>query len=135
MNLKNSEVLLTINLAGALASRGRYNAFTKVDENGKKVVAIGRDKDGNIEKSEVIVLQTIQLPSYHDSSLNTKLNNEFVRFAISEDSRPKKSISAGMWKKMPEKVRLKYHIAKYVDDLYPGCEYSYVILEGEDYEN
>ena len=135
MNIKSAEIALTIRLEGRLASRGRYESFVKTDENGKKVISIDRDKDGNIEKNEVIVLKTLQLPSHHESSTNMKLNNEFVRFAISDDSRPKKQISAGMWKKMPEKVRLKFHIAKYVDDLYPGAEYSYVILEGDETED
>jgi hypothetical protein len=118
-------------LAGSISSRGKYNAVNKLDETGKKVVAIERNGAGAIEKNEVIRLQTVQLPSYHDASSNTKLNVDFVKFAISDEGRPK-TISAGMWNKMKPSVRLNLHIKKYADDVFPGCEYSYEIIGGDE---
>lgn len=131
MNYKNAEILLSVTLAGKLTSRGKYNAVNKLDENGKKVVAIERNSVGAIEKNEVIKLQTIQLPSYAESSSNTKLGTAFVNFAISEDGRPK-TISAGMWNKMKPSMRLNIHVKKYAEDMFPGAEYKYEVIEGDE---
>jgi len=131
MNYKNAEILLSVTLAGKLTSRGKYNAVNKLDENGKKVVAIERNSAGAIEKNEVIKLQTVQLPSYAEASSNTKLGTAFVNHAISEDGRPK-TISAGMWNKMKPSVRLNLHVKKYAEDMYPGCEYTYEVIAGDE---
>ena len=131
MNYKNAEILLSINLVGRLSVRGKYDAVNKVDDNGKKVISIDRDKDGNIEKNEVILLKTVQLPSFHDSSLNTKLNSEFVKHAISEDGRPR-TISASMWKKMSDAMKINLHVKAYANDMHPGCKYAYTVISGDD---
>lgn len=124
MNYKTAEIVLTIQLEGRLATRGEYEA--------KKVIAIERNDSGAIEKNEVIRIQTVKLPCFHECSTSVKLNNNFVRHAISDDGRPKRTISAGMWNKMSPSVKVNLHIAKFADDMYPGCEYSYVIIEGDD---
>ena len=131
MNYKNAEILLSISLVGRLAVRGKYEAVNKVDDNGKKVISIDRDKDGNIEKNEVILLKTVQLPSFHESSLSTKLNSDFVKHAISEDARPR-TISAPMWRKMSDAMKLNFHVKAYANDMYPGCKYTYTVISGDD---
>lgn len=133
MSLKNSEVLLTIGLAGAIATRGKYQAINKLDDQGKKVFIIERNPDGGMEKTEALRLKTLQLPSNHDSSLNTKLGSDFVNFAISDDGRPK-SVSAGVWSKMTDMVKLNFHVRKYAEDLHPGQKFSYTVISEEDDE-
>ena len=129
MKYTNAEVSLTINLEGRIALRGNYQASQKVDNDGKKIIAIERDPiTGEQIKAPAIQLRTIQLPKYHDCTSHTVLNNQFVRWALSDDSRPK-DMSAGYWKRMPDKIKIKFHVDKYVKDLFGKVEYKFTILE------
>lgn len=131
MQIKNGKVFLTIELEGRITSRGKYESKQKVDSTGKKVVSIEKDINGTIQRNDVFELRTLQLPSTSKAAFSVTLGSEFVNFAISEESRPKK-ISAPMWAKLPEKARLVFHVKKYAADLYPGHEFSFSIIEGED---
>ncbi len=129
MKYTNAEVSLTVKTEGCIALRGNYQAAQKVDNDGKKIISIERDSITREQiKTPAIQLKTIQLPKYHDCSSHTILNNQFVRWALSDDSRPK-DMSAGYWKRMPDKIKIKFHVDKYVKDLFGKVEYKFTILE------
>ena len=129
MKYINAEISLNVTLVGELATRGRYEIRQKLDDKGNKVYNFEKSAiDGSMVKSPAIQLRTLQLPCYQDCSHHTILNNKFVQWAISDDSKPK-DMSAGYWKRMPEKMKLKFHIDKYVKDLFGSTEYKYTILE------
>ena len=129
MKYINAEIALTCNLGGALAVRGKYDSVVKTDDKGNKIISIERnEKTGEITKAPVYLLRTLQLPSYKECHSSTILNNHFVQWALSDDSKPR-DMSASYWKRMPEKMKLKYHVTKYVHDMFGKCEFKYIILE------
>lgn len=128
MNYKNAEIALTVLLGGALATRGRYASSPKLDDKGKQVYSIEKNTAGEIVKEAVFTLKTIQLPKLCDCTFTNILNNSFVQWAISEESKPRKA-AASYWKNLPEGKKLHYHIKKYVFDLFGEAEFSYTVLE------
>jgi len=128
MNYSNTTIELTINLEARLATRGKYELSTKVDQNGKAVAQIERNADGKMEKSDITRLKTIQLPRYHRCELHTTLGESFCAFAVSDEARPKKTIGAPYWNRLSPKNRLEIAVKQYVSDLYGDVEYSFQIL-------
>ena len=118
MNYTNAEVVLSVDIAGAQATRGSYE-FSKTNVN------YFTTDNGTKEKVPVGTVKTLVAPVYHECSFGVKLNSQFVNWAISEESRPKKKVSAGYWKNLTRPARLKYHIAKYVDDMFGSANFSY----------
>lgn len=128
MNYQNAEVSLTVVTEGPIALRGKYEVAPKTDEQGKQIFSIEKNDKGEIVRDAVYALKTTQLPKFNETNFATTLNNNFVQWAISEDGKPRK-VSASHWKILPAKVRLQYHIKKYVTDLYGNAEFRYTILE------
>jgi hypothetical protein len=128
MNYQNAEVTLTVKTEGPIALRGKYESSPKVDENGKPVFSIEKNDKGEIVKDPVYAVKTIQLPKFNEASHSTTLNNSFVKWAISDDGKPRK-VSATHWKNLTPKMKLQYHIKQYVVDLYGQAEFEYTILE------
>lgn len=129
MNYKEAEINLSVFTQGCLALRGKYEAHQKVDDKGNKVFSIERNEKTNlIERNPVFVVKTISLPKEHECSHQTKLNNSFVLWALSEDSRPK-DVSAKYWSKMTDKNKIHFHVKKYVNDQFGDVPFKYTILE------
>ena len=129
MKYQESEISLSVIIAGELASRGKYEARQKVDEKGNKMYEMWKNPyDGTFERLPVIQLRTTQLQTQKDCTHCTKLNNSFVQWALSDDSRPK-DVSAGYWNKMNEKNRIHFHVRKYVQEMFGDVKFSYTILE------
>ena len=105
MQLNNAEIFLTVQIEGSLASRGKYE---NAGEAGVKV---------------------IDSPKFLKCSFNTTLNNQFVKYAISDESIPKKVFGVGYWNRMSPLKRLTWHIDKYVNDLFPNREYQFTVLD------
>lgn len=129
MDYKNTSISLSINLSGSLALRGKYDSVVKTDDQGKVVSQIERNAEGKMEKSDVIQLRTIQLPKYHECEQHTTLGGAFCAWAISDDARPKKTVSVPWWNKLSVKNKLKMAVQQYVWDLYGrDAEFSFQIL-------
>ena len=130
MDYKNTTISVTIQLESSLSLRGKYEATQKVDDKGNKVFEVWRNKiDNSIERLPVFNLKTTQLPKYHNCQLNTTLNEQFCAWAVSDDARPKKTVSVPWWNKLSKTNRLKMAVAQYVADLYgQNAEYSFQIL-------
>lgn len=128
MNYKNAEINLTINLEGCLATRGKHAVSPKLDDKGKQVFSIEKNDKGEIVKEPVFSLKTLQLPKTSECTFVTNLSNEFVQWALSEESKPKKA-SFQFWKNLPLKAKLHYHIKKFVEDQHGKVEFSYTVLE------
>lgn len=122
MDYNNIEVALTINIGGAQALRGSYD----FEQTG---IAIEKSEDGVISKYPVGKLVIKQLPVQHECTINTTLRGSFCIWAVSDEARPKKDVSARHWQNLSKKNRLKFHIEKYVADLYGKVEFSYQILD------
>lgn len=122
MDYNNTEVALTVYRGGAQALRGSYE-FKQTG------IAFEKAEDGTIGKFPVGNLIIKQLPVFHEDTLRTTLKNDFVKFALSDESRPQKAVSARFWQNLSKKNRLKYHIEKYVQDLYGDAEFTYEIME------
>lgn len=121
MDYTNVEVALTISDRGAQATRGSYEF---------KQTGHGFEKVGNVmEKYPVGTLVTTKLPKMHNCFRSTTLNSSFVNWAISDDARPKRQVSARYWKNLSKKNRLVYHINKYVDDLYGKMDFSFEVID------
>lgn len=118
MDYKNSTISLSISLQGCLAVRGRYESLVKTDNSGKAILTIEKNDDGKMEKNDALRLRTLQLPSYHNCEQHTTLGGAFCAFAVSDDARPKKTISVPYWNKLSPKNRLKLAVQQYVWDLY-----------------
>ena len=123
MNYKNTEVALTVKLRGAQALRGAYNF-------NQKGLAFEKDVNGNIHKFPIGTLETAKPRTFHECTLTVTLKNDFVNWAITDEARPKKELSARDWAKKGSEARLNYHIRKYVDDLYGDTKFDFEILEG-----
>lgn len=129
MNNVNTTISLSINLQASLATRGKYEASVKTDDQGKVVSQIERNSEGKMEKSDVIQLRTIQLPKNHNCEIHTVLNESFCAWAVSDDARPKKTVSVPWWNKLSPKNKLKMAVQQYVWDLYGrDAEFSFQIL-------
>lgn len=131
MNYKQAEIVVTVKTESRLALRGKYDAIEKVDEQtGRTMIEVWKNPlNGQIEKIPVVTLRTTQLPKYHNCEFKTTLSAAFSEYAISDEARPKKTISAPYWNKLSQKNRLKLGVKKYVDDMFgPGVEYSFQIL-------
>ncbi len=120
MDYKNAEVALTVALGGARAIIGQYE-FKQTG------IAIEKTESG-IVKSPVGNLIIKQLPVNHNAEVRVTLKSDFVNFAVSDESAPRKA-QPGFWKNLSKKNRLKYHIEKYVGDVYGGGSYEYQVLE------
>jgi hypothetical protein len=128
MKYTDAEISLTVSAEGCLSLRGKYEAHQKLDDNGNVVFAIERNARNEIERNPVFQLKTIQLPKYHECTVGTKLNNRFVQWALSNESKPR-TLSAGYWNRMSDRQRLHFHVTKYVSDLYGDAKFNYTILE------
>jgi len=128
MKYTESEISLTVQTEGCLALRGKYESHPKLDDQGNPVFSIERNAKNEIERNPVFQVKTVQLPKYHNCSIGTKLNNHFVQWALSNESKPK-TLSAGYWNKMSDRQRLHFHVTKYVSDLYGDAKFNYTILE------
>ena len=131
MNYKQAEIVVTVKTESRLALRGKYDAIERVDEQtGKKLIEVWKNPlNGQIEKIPVVILRTTQLPKYHNCEFKTTLSAAFSEYAISDEARPKKTISVPYWNKLSPKNRLKLGVKKYVEDMFgPGVEYSFQIL-------
>ena len=122
MDYTNTEAALRINTLGAEATRGSY----EFEQTG---FAYNKTKAGVMEKTPVGRLRCLRLPRKHECAVVTTLSSIFVNWAISEDSRTRKTVSARYWKNLSRKNRLIYHINKYVEDLYGNAEFSYEIID------
>ena len=131
MNYKQAEIVVTVKTESRLALRGKYEAIEKVDEQtGRKLIEVWKNPlNGQIERIPVVNLKTTQLPKYHNCEFKTILSPAFCEYAISNDARPKKTISVPYWNKLSPKNRLKFGVKKYVEDMFGlGVEYSFEIL-------
>lgn len=131
MNYKQAEIVVTVKTKSRLALRGKYDAIERVDEQtGKKLIEVWKNPlNGQIEKIPVVTLRTTQLPKYHNCEFKTTLSAAFSEYAISDEARPKKTISVPYWNKLSPKNRLKLGVKKYVEDMFgSGVEYSFQIL-------
>jgi len=129
MESSNTTISLSVKAQGCLALRGKYDSSVKTDNQGKVVSQIERNSEGKMEKSDVITLRTTQLPKYDNWELHTTLNSAFCAWAISDDARPKKTVSVPWWNKLSPKNKLKMAVQQYVWDLYGrDAEYSFQIL-------
>lgn len=120
MNYENAEIHLSINLQGGIASRGNYE-FKQSGYSWEKV-------DGKMEKTPIGTLKTTVLPKNHECFKSTTLRSQFVNWAISDDARPKREMSAKYWKNLSAKNRLKFHINKYVESTHGDVEFSFEII-------
>jgi len=130
MNYNNTEVALTVVHRGAQALLGKFEATQKVDDKGNKVFEVWRNPlDNSIERLPVTQLKTTQLPRFHNCEQHTTLNGAFCAWAVSDDARPKKTVSVPWWNKLSPKNKLKMGIQQYVWDLYGrDAEFSFQIL-------
>ena len=130
MDYKNTTIVVTINLEPRLATSGKFEATQKVDDKGNKVFEVWRNPLSNsIERLPVYQLKITQLPRFHNCEQHTTLNGAFCAWAVSDDARPKKTVSMPWWNKLSKTNRLKMAIAQYVADLYgQNAEYSFQIL-------
>lgn len=130
MDYKNTEIALTVVCGGALATSGKFEVTQKVDDKGNKVIEVWRNTlDNSIEKLPVIQLKTTQLPRYHNCEQHTTLTGAFCEWAVSDDARPKKTVSMPWWNKLSKTNKLKIAVQQYVWDLYGmDAEYSFQIL-------
>jgi len=126
MNAINMSISLSVKIQGCTATRGRYESSVKTDDQGKVVSQIERNAEGKMEKSDVIQLRTIQLPRNHNCEIHTVLNESFCNWAVSDDARPKKTVSVPWWNKLSPKNKLKMAVQQYVWDLYGrDAEFSF----------
>lgn len=130
MDYKNTEVALTVVCGGAQALLGRFEATQKVDDNGNKVFELWKNPyDDTREKLPVFNLKTTQLPRFHNCEQHTTLTGAFCAWAVSDDARPKKTVSVPWWNKLSKTNKLKMGIQQYVWDLYGrNAEFSFQIL-------
>ena len=130
MDYKNTEISLTVKIEARLATRSSYEATQKVDDKGNKVFEVWRNPLNNsIERLPVTQLKITQLPRFHNCEQHTTLNGAFCAWAVSDDARPKKTVSVPWWNKLSKTNRLKMAIAQYVADLYgQNAKYSFQIL-------
>jgi len=130
MDYKNTTIALTYSLRGALAQAGRVEATQKVDDKGNKVFEVWRNPlDNSIERLPVTQLKTVQLPRFHNCEQHTTLTGAFCAWAVSDDARPKKTVSVPWWNKLSPKNKLKMAVQQYVWDLYGrDAEFSFQIL-------
>lgn len=131
MNYKQAEIVVTVKTESRLALRGKYDAIEKVDEKtGRQLIEVWKNPlNGQIEKIPVVTLKTTQLPKYHTCEFKTTLSAAFSAYAISDEARPKKTISVPYWNKLSPKNKLKLGIKKYVEDIFgKDVEYSFQII-------
>ncbi len=114
--LKDSTVIIIFPLPGALLSYGKYE-YRERTTSGKIITPEQR-------------LFTTEHPVYDNCYKRIILSSDFVNYAISQESRPKRGDNFKaytFWKVMSEYDRLQYHILKYVNDN-NSDRYDYVIL-------
>ena len=130
MDYKNTEISLTVIIRGELATSGKFEATQKVDDKGNKVFEVWRNPlDNSIERLPVTQLKTTQLPRFHNCEQHTTLTGAFCAWAISDDARPKKTISVPWWNKLSKTNKLKMAVQQYVWDLYGrDAKFSFQIL-------
>lgn len=130
MDYKNTTIVVTINLEPRLASRGKYEATQKVDDKGSKIFEVWRNPlDNSIERFPAVQLKTTQLPRFHSCEQHTTLNSAFCAWAVSDDARPKKTVSLPWWNKLSPKNKIKMAVQNYVWDLYgKDTKFSFQIL-------
>ena len=121
MDYTNTEVNLTINLEGCIATRGSYEfkpkgfSFAKVND--------------QMEKTPTGILITKRLPTNCICFKSTTLNSAFVNHAISDKGCPnKREVSPHFWRGLSKKNRLIYHINRYVEDTHGKCEFSFEVI-------
>ena len=130
MDYKNTEISLTVKIEARLATRGSFEATQKVDDKGNTVFEVWRNPlDNSIERLSVTQLKTTQLPRFHNCEQHTTLTGAFCAWAVSDDARPKKTVSVPWWNKLSKTNKLKMAVQQYVWDLYGrDAEFSFQIL-------
>lgn len=129
MDYKNTTISLSVKMQGCLATSGKYNVSVKTDNQGKPISQIERNSEGKLEKSDVLRLRTTQLPKSHNCEQHTTLGGAFCAWAVSDDARPKKTVSVPWWNKLSSMNKLKMSVQQYVWDLYGrDAEFSFQIL-------
>ena len=121
MSLKNASVILSYELEGSLASRGSYDYKE-------------RTTSGSMLPEDQRLF--INKPAENcKCSMRIHLNEAFVNFAISDESRPNRN-SGGFkafkaytfWRKWNDVQRLNYHVAKYATDM-GAINYQFTVNE------
>ena len=106
-----TEVSLTVFLRGEQVRPGLYETSVSKTENG-----------------EVTELKVIDTPSFSKVTKHVSLGSMFVENALQEPPKGMK-MKIHQWRGMPEEERIKLHVHKYADDLYPERKfYSYRLL-------
>ena len=128
MNLDNAEIALSIDLQGALASRGHNTIEPKLDENGKPVMLKAIGTNNKVSTYPAVTLKSIKQAVFHQAAKSVTLGERFVQHAISSKGKPH-TIDKAAWNNMSQKKRLISSIKEYARDMYPGCSYTYTIIE------
>ena len=106
-----TEVDLTVHFRGSQVQAGSYETTVSKTEEG-----------------EVTALKVLDTPSFAKVTQHISLNESFVKGALSE---PPKGMKMKLinWLGIPEEERLKIHIHRYADDLFPNRKfYTYKLL-------
>jgi hypothetical protein len=116
MNVNELKVIISYSIPGAIRNKGRYNYVEKTNQ-------------GNLlpEKKR---LRTLRPVEYHKCTKTITLGTEFIKHAISNDSRPSRRDNDHVnlyWKTMSWEDKLYYHVHKYVMDMYGRLE-SYSLI-------
>lgn len=104
MNLKDSEVNLSINLMGSHARNGSYSHFHKVGKEGQEINGVRMDK----------------APTFTEAKKTIRLGNAFVRGALDEPTESlKHKMKLSFWRNLPEYKRIALHVGSYVKAIHP----------------
>lgn len=109
--LKPTQVELTVHFRGSQVRPGLYET------------TVSKTAEG--ESNELKVIDT---PSFSKVTKHVSLGNMFVENALQEPPKGMK-MKKIHWLGMPEEERIKMHVRRYADDLYPERKfYSYRLL-------
>ena len=109
--LKPTEVELTVHFRGSQVRPGLYET------------TVSKTAEG--ETNELKVIDT---PSFSKVTKHVSLGNMFVENALQEPPKGMK-MKIHQWRGMPEEERIKLHVDRYANDLYPERKfYSYRLL-------
>jgi len=104
MNLKDSEVNLSINLMGSHSQKGSYSHFHKVGKDGQEINGIRIDRK----------------PEFTEAKKTIHLSNAFVRGALDEPTESlKNKMKLSFWRNIPEQKRIALHVGAYVNAMHP----------------
>jgi hypothetical protein len=113
--IKNTEVTLSVKLAGAQAIRGSYSHAMKIGDNGKEI-------------NNLIVERR---PIFTEATKTIHLSNEFVKDSlIKVPPEFKNKFNEKYWRSMPEEKRLDIAINGFVNSSCPdNRSYSYELIQ------